>query len=765
MTSDLSGDGRAVVEALLGSPNKALSSAGELRYGTRGSLSVDLRKATWFDHEANEGGGMIELVRRVRSCGAKDAADWLEAHGVSIGDGAQTTSGPRIVATYDYRDERGELIFQVVRRDPKDFRQRRPDRRGDWIWSLKGVRRVLYRLPELLAADPAAPVFIVEGEKDADRLAALGLVATTNAGGAGKWRAEYGDALRGRRVVVVPDNDDAGSAHANRIMRSLQTNATAAVVLTLPELPPKGDVSDWLDAGGDADRLTALAERALSSSSLEGPARAIEEATKASAPTPLLRPRRKAEEIPRAALGPLRAVVEAIEAQTQAPGALAMQSVLGAASLAAQAHADVETLGPEAPVSLFLFSVAQSGERKSTCDRIALAPVRRIERERIRDRQAQLARYEDKAAIYEAERRSILKGDNVARDADLEALGPPPTPPLMQTILMGDPTIEGVLRGFAEGQPSIGVFSDEGGQFVGGHAMNRENRLKTAAAFSKLWDGAEINRTRGAAEAQTFFGRRATLHVMVQPIVAEALFGDETLRDQGLLARMLIAAPESRIGARTIEIGPDLSPSSRLSPRQEEALAAYYARISALLERTPATEEGMPQELKPRCLPLAPEARALLIDFFNETERAQAEGGALAGIRGAASKASEQAARIAGVLTLYEDADAVQIEADTMVCAIALATWYLGEAQRLLDAGGITPETMAAEALRRWLVETSRADQIDVRTIVRHGPNALRDTARVRKLIPILERNGWLVREDSGELNSRRRERWRIVRG
>jgi hypothetical protein len=103
-------------------------------------------------------------------------------------------------AVYDYRDERGELLFQVVRAPGKRFRQRRPDAGGGWMWNLAGVRRVLYRLPELRAADPQADVFVVEGEKDVETLRGLGLVATTNPQGAGKWRTDLGEPLRGRDV-------------------------------------------------------------------------------------------------------------------------------------------------------------------------------------------------------------------------------------------------------------------------------------------------------------------------------------------------------------------------------------------------------------------------------------------------------------------------------------------------------------------------------------------------------------------------------------
>ena len=168
----------------------------------------------------------------------------------------------RIEATYDYLDADGQRLYQVVRFVPKDFRQRRSNSKGKWIWSLNGTKRVPYRLPELLAADQEAPVYVPEGEADVDRLRALGLVSTTNSEGAGNWRDELSEYLRDRKAVVLQDNDEAGRRHAGQVARSLQGKAASVKVLELPNLPHKGDVSDWLNAGGTAEELERLAEEA-----------------------------------------------------------------------------------------------------------------------------------------------------------------------------------------------------------------------------------------------------------------------------------------------------------------------------------------------------------------------------------------------------------------------------------------------------------------------------------------------------------------------
>jgi len=149
----------------------------------------------------------------------------------------------KIVSEYNYHDEKGNLLYQVVRFDPKDFRQRRPDGNGGWIWNLNGTRRALYRLPLLLNA---SQVLLPEGEKDADNLIDAGFVATTNAGGAKKWRSEYNQFLKDKDVVLIPDNDEAGKEHIKKIAESLNGTTRSIKILELPELEPKGDVSDYL---------------------------------------------------------------------------------------------------------------------------------------------------------------------------------------------------------------------------------------------------------------------------------------------------------------------------------------------------------------------------------------------------------------------------------------------------------------------------------------------------------------------------------------
>ncbi len=191
----------------------------------------------------------------------------LKMHQLFKRDGKRAKS--RLIKSYDYRAADGTLLFQVCRFDPKDFKQRRPDGHGDWEWKLNGVKRVLYRLPELLAADPETMVWIAEGEKDVDNLINLGCVATCNPGGAGKWsRLSDSSALAGRHVVIIPDQDKphpqtgrrAGHDHAWDVARSLHNRAASIRILDLPGAGK--DVSDWIAAGGTQAELLELAKLA-----------------------------------------------------------------------------------------------------------------------------------------------------------------------------------------------------------------------------------------------------------------------------------------------------------------------------------------------------------------------------------------------------------------------------------------------------------------------------------------------------------------------
>ena len=327
---------------------------------------------------------------------------------------------------------------------------------------------------------------------------------------------------------------------------------------------------------------------------------ATAEPFKAEGPQPLLREIPPGEAFPVEALGPLREAVEAVQDISQAPVAIAAQSALAVASLAVQGFADVETLGGDAPCSLFCMTIAESGERKSTCDRLLIRGLRDYERDREREYRDDNTAHEMTHKVWAEKRKRLIAeaaGANrvkaVAAEADLRALGPEPKPPLFPNVTCMEPTFEGLVRLYQVGRPSLGLFTDEAGGFIGGHAMNKDNRLKSMAGFSQLWNGDTIDRTRAGDGASTYRGRRLAAHLMVQPVAARPFLADPEASGQGFLARFLIVEPASHIGSRMRQ-GHD--------PASDAAVDRFAALLQSILE-TPMPTGASPQELAPPRLP------------------------------------------------------------------------------------------------------------------------------------------------------------------
>lgn len=177
-----------------------------------------------------------------------------------------------VVATYSYQDAMGVDLFEAVRFEPKGFAQRRKPQSSDdpskvkfgYVWSLDGIATVLYRLPYLERADKSEIVYVVEGEKDVHTLEEYGLLATCCPMGAGKWKRHYNHHLEGRLVCIIPDNDRAGHKHAEQVLDSVEKVAKSAAIVTLEDLPEKGDVTDWFQLGlGTPEQLREMAKVAL----------------------------------------------------------------------------------------------------------------------------------------------------------------------------------------------------------------------------------------------------------------------------------------------------------------------------------------------------------------------------------------------------------------------------------------------------------------------------------------------------------------------
>jgi hypothetical protein len=484
----------------------------------------------------------------------------------------------------------------------------------------------------------------------------------------------------------------------------------------------------------------------------------------AEGPQPLLRDLRAAEPFPVAALGPLRDVAEAIQGATQAPIAIPAASALAIASLAVQGFADVQLLrGGFSPVSIYMLTIAQSGERKSSCDRPLMAALREHERSEGEAFAAAHSRYRLDRDAYEEKKKAALRGmasdkeaKRIEAQADLAALGDEPKGPIQPYRTASEPTLEGLFRAFLEGQPSLGLFSDEAGQFLGGFGMSKDNRTKTLSGLNLLWDGAAFDRMRAADGASKLFGRRLSLHLMAQPIVMHGFLSDPVASGLGFLPRCLICEPQSTIGQR-------LSQNVRSN---DPALSAFETRLKGLLGRSmPMWDDE--RSLKPRALLLDGTAIEMLTRFSDGVELDQAPGKRFAGITGTASKAAEQAARLAAVLTLWGDLEAPHVGAQAMAWGIELAQFYLGEAERLASAGNVPDDIMQAENLKNWLLSSWPHPEITSGEITQFGPYRIRNAKATQAAAQTLQRFGWLVALPSGSIvrSKARKLAWRIVRG
>jgi len=481
-------------------------------------------------------------------------------------------------------------------------------------------------------------------------------------------------------------------------------------------------------------------------------------------PRPLVRQTEPAEPFPVDALGDIMGnAARGIQDRTQAPMAICAQSILGAGTLAVQGHANVELpTGQARPISSFFLSVAATGERKSACDKEALWPIKKRESALREVFAIDQETWRNDFEAWETQRRQILgdkkKFPNQAnKKAALDDLGPAPIQPLTPMLTATEPTFEGLAKLYTVGHPSLGVFSAEGGQFIGGHGMSPENKLRTATALSTLWDGETINRVRAGDGAVTLLGRRLSMHLMVQPEVASMMLTDRLLADQGLLSRVLVTAPAPTSGTR---LWRDPKPESM------DAIKRYSARLLDIMETPLPLAEGKRNELEPRRLPLSPEARKGWIAFTDHIEGLMASGGYMEPIRGLANKLAEHAARLAAVIALVDDLATPNISAAHIDAGIQLTEHYAAEALRLFASGRTDPNLILAQKTLDWLHLKWGESFISSVELYQSGPNPIRDAKTAKMVIGILEEHGWLVPVDGGcEINGeRRRKAWRVVK-
>ena len=411
--------------------------------------------------------------------------------------------------------------------------------------------------------------------------------------------------------------------------------------------------------------------------------------------------------------------------------------------------------GQSRPLSLFLFTIAASGERKTTVDNEACAPVHRYEERLREDFRAACDQHRARGLAWESQRKRIETNrvmDFAGQAAELERLGAMPEKPMAPFLTTGDLTLEGLARIWANARPSLGVFTAEGGTFTGGHGMSEDNKLRTAAALSELWDGKPVKRLRASDGVTILAGRRLSLHVQVQPEAGAAFLADRVLRDQGFLSRVLVAAPKSRAGDRLFR-----------EPKADDLaeLHAYTERVRAIFE-SPDNTDASGRELRLGLLKMTHEAASIWRSFFDEVEAEAREDGRFGGLRDFASKAAEHAARIAGVVSIYRERGPTAVTPGDMRTGVELVRWYLGEGDRLARTARTDPRLLAARSVLTWM-SGQDGDYLHFRALLRNGPHALRNKEAADMALGILEQHRWL-RKVGGRAAHLRHELWLACR-
>jgi len=440
----------------------------------------------------------------------------------------------------------------------------------------------------------------------------------------------------------------------------------------------------------------------------------------------------------------IRGAVEEVQAAVQAPPEMVASSALAVASVATQHLADVRRSARlVGPVSLYFLTVAESGDRKSTVDRLMGGAVREFQDAQRDVSKTSLAGHVADLAAWQAEREAVeskLNGDAKggksidAHRADLAELEVrKPEAPRVPRLLYQDATSEKLSKALATEWPSAGIFSSEGGAVLGGHSMGKDALTRNLALFNTLWDGGTLEIDRATAPSFAVRGARMTVSLQVQPaVLADFLDRDRGLsRGSGFLARFLIAHPASLQGSRVYR-----------EPGPMPALDAYSARIAELLSELPKIEgdKGMVLPL----LDFTPEAKAAWVEAYNEIEKQLATDGDFASIKDSASKAADNIARMAAVLHIYENGTHGSIGLSIVESATAIVSWHLYNARAVLAPFTMAPDAAAAATLDGWLIDRCRLEGLDgfpTRMVLNAGPHCTRRREAFEKAVEVLTRH------------------------
>ena len=436
----------------------------------------------------------------------------------------------------------------------------------------------------------------------------------------------------------------------------------------------------------------------------------------------------------------VRAAVEEVAGFVKAPVPMVASSALAALSLAIQAHVDIKRAEKlDGPTGLFLLTIADSGERKSTCDGFFTKAIRDYEAEQAEAAKPELKTYKADFEAWEAKRSGIKdKIRHLAKDSKptdgmetaLRELGhDKPEALRVPRLMYADATPEALAHGLAKQWPSGGVVSAEAGIVFGSHGMGKDSVMRNLATLNQLWDGTSLSIDRRTSESFTVEGVRLTVALQVQEPTLREFFRQSgaLARGTGFLARFLVAWPASTQGFRPFTEAPANWP----------ALAAFNQRLAAILNQPePIDDDGV---LTPAMLSLSPEAKRAWVEYHDTIEGELASGGELYDVRDVASKSADNAARLAALFQVFEHGTGA-VSGDCFESASLITAWHLSEARRFFGELSLPAELVDAVRLNDWLIDYCKCERVETvnkRYLRQHGP--VRDGARLGTAIMELE--------------------------
>ncbi len=555
-------------------------------------------------------------------------------------------------------------------------------------------------------------------------------------GNTGKTKAlEAADAVFGKVVfpVFAADRDEGGDTDFNDMAQATGLESVRAVF-----------------AGGslDVEPDTETQGEPMSDSSGEGEAKAPDGGNDSSAgdsggwqvPQPLTA-KVEPEPYPLDALPPtIQAAVAEVQAFTKAPVAMVAGCALSSLSLVCQGVADVERAkGLRGTTSLYLLTIADSGERKSTVDSFFVEPIRkyqdaqqeRMKPELEKHKAAMLAWKSEVEGVSAAIRDASKKGEPVddlrGKLSEIQSLQP--IEPKVPRLLLGDETPENLSWTLARGYPSAGVVSSEAGLVLGSRGMGKDSVMRNLGLLNILWDGGSLNIGRKTSETFTVDGVRLTMGLQVQGETIRDFIEStgELARGTGFFARFLVASPVSTQGTRFYTEPPADYPS----------LTVFRNRITSILG-IPLVMDSQ-GKIEPQLMRFTPEAKKAWIRFHDAIESQLGSGGELYDVRDVASKSADNVARIAALFQVFEHGVGA-IEVDMVVRASRLVAWHLNESRAFFGEIALPKELADAVRTDRWLVGEAKAKgscTMNKRYVRQHGK--VRDGKRLDAAIKELE--------------------------